>query len=1770
MRKKTWFGGALALIVLGLVAVMSMAVTAPYDPSPEHGATGVAWESATLSWMTEIASHDPSDITFDLALSFSDSDWSGATVFAGIPCSSEDPYRTEFTLPAHLALQPGTTYYWRVTKHVSGDADELGAVWEFTTMPKVEKAYGPSPADGATGIGFESANFDWESNAEGNASFDVYVGEAGGPLTQVAANVTTTDYTLPTLLKPDTEYQWRIDTVTTGTRIPGDVWTFRTAADLELPYDPAPEDGTEAVVTEGTEFTWACDTPSALYDFYLGTNPASPVLRAANLGSPAYTSDLILEPGTTYYWKVVVKGSGGEELAGSPIWSFTTEPAQAKAHTPAPVDAATLVPVSSDTVSWQSEFSTAVFNLYRGSDPASLVPVVLGLADTEYDFGHDWSYGTDVYWRVDTCVAGRVITGDVWHFRTQPDLQAASGPTPSDMATSIPVTGSLSWTGTAGATHTLWLGTDPASLTQVYVGTATSYSFPAPLANETTYYWKVDSTLEGATVLGSTWRFVTVGTVAMVHTPAPADNAVGVLTAGATLAWECDTAGASFDVYVGPAAGSLTPVVTGAVLTNYAFPAPLTAGTDYYWRVDAHHAGATVTGPVWHFRTVPELAKAYGPTPAHGAEGIVRSGVSLEWESDMPAGALFTLYAGTDPSSLAQIAAPLTEKSHPLVFDLPYGTTYYWRVDTTVDGQTVTGDVWHFTTLYDVTKAYGPTPAFGATDVEPAHPAFVWQTDVAGARFDLLFGTDPADLAQVATGLGTTSYTLPANLSADTDYYWRVDTLFNDQAASGDVWTFRTKPTVSAVHTPSPQDASFGADYLAPTLGWECDTVGATFDVYLSTTESDLGSARVTGLGTKTWHMDMNLNPDTVYYWRVDARVGGVTTAGPVWSFRTMPVLSAATDPEPENGITKVSNQNLTLSWQSAMPDARTTFNVYWGTSEAGLAPLIMGTPAKVANLLGILPYATTYYWRVDTVVDGHTVTGPVWNFTTMPNVTEAHDPTPANGAGSVAIEDARFGWLSDVTGAAFNFYLGQSETSMVQIASGLSVPEYTLNSLSLNPGTHYYWRVDTVLDGITVQSDLWAFDTQAVVDAVFAPTPSDNALAVPVENTAFAWSCNAETAVYDFYLGSDPANLGSAKATGLAAKAFVLDTLLQKGHIYYWRVDARVGAVTTTGPVWSFRTEPDLVAPTVVSPVNGAYGIDPQGVTLEWDSSVAGATFDLLAGHTPESLGYVVTNLPAQVYTFMTLLPSAQVHYWRVDTKLDGKVLEGPVWSFKTAPQVTASSNPTPADGATGVTIETPALSWESAVAGARHALFFGMSPESLAPLVSGLTENGYVMPMDLTHGKTYYWRVDTASDDIAVQGSVWHFTTAFEVDPVYAPTPSDGQAFVPTTTTLNWSCDTEGASFDVYIGTAPENLTRWAEGLTTKDLQVSGLLNDTDYYWRVDSRNGDALQEGPVWSFHTVYAMTKATPVSPANGGVSVAVENVSMDWVSTLEGRAGVTFDLYMGTSSGDLGLTAANLAASNYTMGSLQPGTQYFWKVVTKATGATDCHSDVWGFTTRYTIDQPYNPTPADNATAVPVNGTTLTWACDTEDVTYDVYFGTDPSALALRAQGVTTTAYGLGTLLNSTNYYWRIDVHKQGTTIQGPSWNFRTAANVTAAYNLTPNGSEVDYSSVTFAWDSDVPGATYRVYLGTTPESLSLRGETEEKQLSGGAVGAGSDYYWRVDTTVDDTTVQSQVIHFATKAEGDEPAPSAAGCNAAGAGPLFLLFLAPLLGLRRKR
>jgi hypothetical protein len=141
------------------------------------------------------------------------------------------------------------------------------------------------------------------------------------------------------------------------------------------------------------------------------------------LGMPGDPYPDGLSPGTTYYWRIDEVEADGTTTHKGDVWSFTIP--TRTAYNPAPSDRARFVDPNV-TLSWEQGSNAITHDVYFGKN---FTEVNDGTGDTSKGTLTETIYtpgplekDTTYYWRIDEFDGSETNKGDVWRFRTMPDI----------------------------------------------------------------------------------------------------------------------------------------------------------------------------------------------------------------------------------------------------------------------------------------------------------------------------------------------------------------------------------------------------------------------------------------------------------------------------------------------------------------------------------------------------------------------------------------------------------------------------------------------------------------------------------------------------------------------------------------------------------------------------------------------------------------------------------------------------------------------------------------------------------------------------------------------------------------------------------------------------------------------------------------------------------------------------------------------------------------------------------------------------------------------------------------------------------------------------------------------------------------------------------------------------------------------------------------------------------------------------------------------------
>ncbi|MHC4777317.1 MAG: PKD domain-containing protein, partial [Planctomycetota bacterium] len=285
------------------------------------------------------------------------------------------------------------------------------------------------------------------------------------------------------------------------------------------------------------------------------------------------------------------------------------------------------------------------------------------------------------------------------------------------------------------------------------------------------------------------------------------------------------------------------------------------------------------------------------------------------------------------------------------------------------------------------------------------------------------------------------------------------------------------------------------------------------------------------------------------------------------------------------------------MTWRGGDPDRgdAVTYDVYLGTNP--MPPLRASGLTSPSFVVTDLAPSTKYLWRVEAKdMQGLSVKGPLWSFTTADKANTlpiAHAAaTPSAGSATTefrlsaeaskdaedSLSDLEVRWDFDGDGKEYTEWSRDKEVTK------------TFGKL----GTHKITvEVRDSQGGVSKASvTVEVSNSEPVLEG--EPIPLNGSTGEPV-TVKLGWKYKdpdpGDTVKYDVFLGRAEGEI-RAVARGIEESTFTPEKPLDKGTLYYWRVDARdsQGAVTR-GPLWSFAT----AKKEVIQPFHAEIAVKPK-----------------------------------------------------------------------------------------------------------------------------------------------------------------------------------------------------------------------------------------------------------------------------------------------------------------------------------------------------------------------------------------------------------------------------------------------------------------------------------------------------------------------------------------------------------------------------------------------
>lgn len=418
-----------------------------------------------------------------------------------------------------------------------------------------------------------------------------------------------------------------------------------------------------------------------------------------------------------------------------------------------------------------------------------------------------------------------------------------------------------------------------------------------------------------------------------------------------------------------------------------------------------------------------------------------------------------------------------------------------------------------------------------------------------------------------------------------------------------------------------------------------------------------------------------------------------------------------------------------------------------------------------------------------------------------------------------------------------------------------------------------------------------------------------------------------------------------------------------------------------------------------------------------------------------------------------------------------------------------------------------------------------------------------------------------------------------------ISGPNPRDNATDVAVKTKLTWTAAADATSHDVYLGKVEADVENGGvndavyQGTQTgTSFDPGGLDPETEYFWRIDERNDAGATKGELLSFKTAKAPKKAKNFVPADGVLTVPVDQV-LQWTA---GTNATSHDVYFGTDQTEVtdatndtpDVFKGNQSGTSYDpsdeaaeiVGQLLAATDYYWRIDELGLGGV-AKGDTLHFRTADPPAPVTDPIPADGAIDVDV-AANLSWSALPAITSFDAYFGTDQIAVngATRSSpefkgNQASKAIDPGDLLGATTYYWRVDTLGPGGTAKGAVFTFTTSqppAQVAGPFIPANHAANVSID-VVLGWNLGGGGATvsFDVYLSTNQAAVVNGSASAFKRNQTVALleydpqelTSATTYFWRIDAIGPGGKTTGAVLQFQT---GTLPGPAVNPAPANGA------------------
>ena len=632
------------------------------------------------------------------------------------------------------------------------------------------------------------------------------------------------------------------------------------------------------------------------------------------------------------------------------------------------------------------------------------------------------------------------------------------------------------------------------------------------------------------------------------------------------------------------------------------------------------------------------------------------------------------------------------------------------------------------------------------------------------------------------------------------------------------------------------------------------------------------------------------------------------------------------------------------------------------------------------------------------------------------------------------------------------------------------------------------------------------------IPDVPTLSSPANNSTGISTTPTLI-WNPVTGADTYNLQIATDANFTAIIKDTSQSDTSYNVTTGLTNSTKHYWRVSStNTGGTSNYSSVWNFTT---IVAasgvPTLSSPANNSTGISTTP-TLIWNPVIDADTYNLQIATDANFTAIIIdASLSDTSYNVTTAIINGTKYYWKVnETNAGGTSDYSTVWNF-----TVKLSTPTlisPNNNETNVSL-TPTLTWSAVTGADTYRLevntqndFTGTVVYDNNALTSATKQIGA-----LSDNTPYYWRVTalTTGGNSSDVSSINSFTTT----KASLTFPANGATNVSTSPTLTWPAVNGADKYRLEVNTKNDftgTVVYNNSTLTTNSQALSGLTNNTTYYWRVTaSSNAIAkINTSTIYNFTTITATSPQLSVTPTdidlgsnqtgtNFSKTFTIKNTG---VGTLTGNISESVSWITSLSSSSFSLTENQ--NETITIQGTFPSTSPFSTDVSVTSNGGNQNVNVHGVVTPIGNRPPTWDTGGELTNQTISVGETLNFTYKASDLDGDTltyaFVGNHPADANLNA----TTGVFSWTPQTASQYPIVITV----SATDGKSPAIQTQAQITIDIATITVSGKVTYENTS---NTPIVGAVVKLMSGTTVAGTGTTNATGDYSITG--VTGGTSY-----------------------------------------------------------